>query len=441
MPFRFLISSLLAAGLMSSPAMSADLPGIKLSQTNKIRDCVTPGRLMALLRERNQKLNPRYRSLAKLYKLHGQKLGIRWDFAFFQMIVETGALKYQRGNGKPSDVRPHQNNFAGLGATGGGEHGDAFATISDGVKAHIQHLLMYAGQHVENPVAERTRKVQSWGILKKWQKRIGKPITFKHLARKWAPGARWYARNIAAVGEDFFDDFCGRPDPDAKQHVAANDKQKTMKRIARVEQKDGQLAKRTAPKVATSVPEPDKLGLGAPVDQQDTASIAGGPAKTTRKITALATKRHTTKDAKIKEQSTSVAKPSVVVKLPPRKPKRMGKANAPKKLKKKSQKLAAAPALPISKLKAAPKRPKARTTPVKKKCRVWTASYGGQKAVLIRSETKRHTNYTVLDVNEGNEKGEAETYIAAYAKGGQKIAVFANQTQALKRAFQLCPDE
>ncbi|CAN0505553.1 unnamed protein product, partial [Phaeothamnion confervicola] len=53
------------------------------------------------------------------------------------------------------------------------------------------------------------------------------------------------------------------------------------------------------------------------------------------------------------------------------------------------------------------------------KCRVFTASYGGQKAVIIRASADSFTNFTVLDVNEGQEAREVEAYIAAYAKGGQ----------------------
>jgi hypothetical protein len=74
-----------------------------------------------------------------------------------------------------------------------------------------------------------------------------------------------------------------------------------------------------------------------------------------------------------------------------------------------------------------------------KKCRVWTASYGGQKAVLIKSETAEYTNYTVLDVNAGKEKREAAAYIAAYAKGGETLEDFSSTTKALSKAFKLCP--
>jgi hypothetical protein len=50
------------------------------------------------------------------------------------------------------------------------------------------------------------------------------------------------------------------------------------------------------------------------------------------------------------------------------------------------------------------------------------------------------THFTVLEVNEGSEKKEADAYIAVYAKGGQAIAEFPNQDQALDKAFDLCPE-
>ena len=43
-------------------------------------------------------------------------------------------------------------------------------------------------------------------------------------------------------------------------------------------------------------------------------------------------------------------------------------------------------------------------------------------------------------MNEGSEKREAEAYIAAYAKGGEAVGEFSNPSQALDKAFELCPD-
>jgi type II secretory pathway pseudopilin PulG len=74
------------------------------------------------------------------------------------------------------------------------------------------------------------------------------------------------------------------------------------------------------------------------------------------------------------------------------------------------------------------------------KCKVWTASYGGQRAIIIKAVTDGTTNYTVLDVNDPNESREVDAYIAAYAKGGEKVATFPNQAKALDKAFELCPE-
>ncbi len=73
-------------------------------------------------------------------------------------------------------------------------------------------------------------------------------------------------------------------------------------------------------------------------------------------------------------------------------------------------------------------------------CNVFTASYGGQKAVIVKQVVDKKVNFTVLDVNEGQEKREADAFIAAYAKGGAVAGEFASQTQALDKAFELCPE-
>src|SRR5262245_10261758 len=93
------------AAIFATSALAADLPEVKISTENRVPQCATPGRLTAYLHARNPNLDSRFEELAGLYKKHGEALGIRWDIAFFQMILETGALRY---NG---DVRADQNNF------------------------------------------------------------------------------------------------------------------------------------------------------------------------------------------------------------------------------------------------------------------------------------------------------------------------------------------
>ena len=194
------------------PAAGPDLPEIVAGPGNAVPQCVTPGRLMAFLKQRNPELNARYDGIATQYMRFGEQLGVRWDYAFYQMVVETGALSYWRGN-RHGDVKPEQNNFAGLGATGGGERGESFKDIEGGVRAHMEHILLYAGRPVADPVAERTRKVHQWGLLTPWQRAFKRPITYADLATKWAPGNRSYVGMLQTVAERFQNDVCRTPDP------------------------------------------------------------------------------------------------------------------------------------------------------------------------------------------------------------------------------------
>src|SRR5262245_36500158 len=130
----------LALSSLTGQASAADLPPVRTTADNKVPACVTPGRLFSYIKNRNDKLDPKFEAMPVEYMRHGEALGIRWDYAFFQAMLETGYLKF---NG---DVKPDQNNFAGLGATGGGVRGESFRDVSSGARAHLEHLLMYTGQ-------------------------------------------------------------------------------------------------------------------------------------------------------------------------------------------------------------------------------------------------------------------------------------------------------
>lgn len=194
------------------------LPAIRLAADNKVPACVTPERLTAFLMSRNDRLDPKHRTIAHDYKKHGDTHGVRWDMAFIQMVLETNALKFRRGDGTPGDVKPHQNNFAGIGATGGGVPGEKFPDVTTGVKAHIQHLVAYSGEMVANPVSARTREVQD-GIVKQSLK-LGRTVRYDDLTRRWAAD-RNYARSMQVLQAKFTEDFCsGRSDPVATATAA-----------------------------------------------------------------------------------------------------------------------------------------------------------------------------------------------------------------------------
>ncbi len=372
-------------------AIAAKLPPILVSKQNNVPACVTPGRLTAFLKDRNKNLPARFQNIAVEYMRHGEPLGIRWDYAFFQMMVETGNLKFT------GDVKPYQNNFAGLGATGGGVRGENFKTVGLGARAHMQHALMYAGKYIDDPVADRTRKVQEWKILNKWRKRLPKPITFKHLTRKWSPTDNGYYKDIRAVADRFFGGFCKISDPQPELVAKARGHKTTTKTAATA---TGKTANKKD--INTS----GRSSLGGP-------SLAQGLSKSfseTTKGYQVLNKKDGARTAKQKPSPTKTPE------IPSQKP-------------------------PVKTAAAA--QAAAQAKPAKQdKCRVWTASYGGAKAVIIKAVADDGmTNFTVLDVNKGREDREAKAYISAYAKGGATIARFDNQNSALDRAFELCPEE
>ena len=76
--------------------------------------------------------------LCQIYYDECKAEGIRVEVAFCQAMKETGWLKYG------GDVSIEQYNFAGIGATGSGNPGHSFESVTIGVRAHVQHLKAYA---------------------------------------------------------------------------------------------------------------------------------------------------------------------------------------------------------------------------------------------------------------------------------------------------------
>ena len=84
-----------------------------------------------------KKVNPNALDIAQYYKKYGEILGIKWGYAFAQMVIETSYLRFG------GDVLSTQNNYCGLGTTGGGVKGAIFDTPELGVLAHLEHLYAY----------------------------------------------------------------------------------------------------------------------------------------------------------------------------------------------------------------------------------------------------------------------------------------------------------
>lgn len=91
-----------------------------------------------LITESSPRFSVPVMTLAGYYVRYAAEVGLRADVLWAQMLHETGFGAYG------GSVNPEQNNFAGIGATGGGAQGLTFSTAEAGVKAHITHMVAYA---------------------------------------------------------------------------------------------------------------------------------------------------------------------------------------------------------------------------------------------------------------------------------------------------------
>lgn len=124
--------------------------------------------------------NPRIPSeradeMARIYVEESMDEGVNHDIAFCQMILETGYLKYG------GDVKSHQNNFCGLGATGNFVAGEHFPDIRTGIRAHIQHLKAYASKdHINKKCVDNRFRYVERGSAKTIYALTGKWATDPH---------------------------------------------------------------------------------------------------------------------------------------------------------------------------------------------------------------------------------------------------------------------
>jgi hypothetical protein len=272
------------------------------------------------------------------------------------MLVETNYLSYKAPNGKWGDVKPDQNNFAGLGAIGKGAPGESFDDVSTGVLAQPHHIRLYSGKTVENPAAERTKLVE--GIILPWAQEFGRPVTFTDLTKRWSPTDKGYSDDIETVAKAYRSKFCTGNEPEETVAEAPADTTASVESAAFKADESGAMSEK-------DVLSKKKMSLGVNPDQEATKS----------------------------ETKTEIAALTV--------PKSPAKSGA---------------------------------------CKVFTASYGGAKALLIASQAEGLTRYTALSVHEGKENAQAQAFINVYAPGGEAVGSFASEDEALAKAFELCPE-
>lgn len=149
----------------------------------------TPEQMVNFINKRNKnpKLNCTVKQIVHLYYVEAGREGIRPDIALCQAIKETGTWGYG------GDVVPEQNNFCGLGTTGGGVKGAFFDTPQLGVRAHIQHLLSYASKRPPRVEIVDPR----YELIKKFRPQIfGKLTNWTQLNGVWAVPGNHYGEDI-----------------------------------------------------------------------------------------------------------------------------------------------------------------------------------------------------------------------------------------------------
>jgi hypothetical protein len=478
-----LLPGLAAAALMTGAGAATSLPEIRTSAHNPVPACVTPDRLMAFLKSRNPSLPARYRGIAGFYKSAGETWHVRWDYAFFQMAVETNFLSYRRPDGRMGDVDPKQNNFAGIGTTGGGVPGDSFPDIKTGVLGQIQHLVVYSGETVAQPVAQRTQLKQEHILTK--SRELNRPVRFSDLAKRWAADPK-YGASIEWVADNFRSEYCRGGGKSAQQQEvlpwankapaphadagsdlgAATDSVISASEPIRGD--DGETA--AAPAAAGSpavrtVWSKDKakaaqpggaLRASAPPVKTAQAKVLVAPVPK-KIVTQPVAATSQTGDAFTSGQQT-VAAELVPAPSPPQQPESqpqptyqtagvteaVAPATTPEPQPVEQAESGGFAFLSPPALFAGAAPQKAGFQPPSglgfkpDRCIVEAASFGGTKAVLVRAPKGTDVHYIALSVLEGFETSMTESFIRARPEGGDAVGEFASRDEALAKARELC---
>lgn len=170
---KFLALALAAAALASCATVPINLPPIDRGNPSIMGSETVPlDRFLSLVERRNPSLGRQaWTGVWRAYADACDAEGVKQSVALTQMLHETNWLKFG------GDVKISQNNFAGLGVTGGGVAGLSFPDVPTGALAHVQHLKAYASTE---PAAKRIVDPRF-----KYVKR-GVAPTVRSLTGKWA---------------------------------------------------------------------------------------------------------------------------------------------------------------------------------------------------------------------------------------------------------------
>lgn len=159
------------------------------SANQEINEIMGSGRasevqLHIFLRSKNESGSVQFPDIPSLYIEEARIEGVNHDIAFCQMCLETDFLRFS-GN-----IKPQQNNFAGLGTVEGGSETATFESARIGVRAHIQHLKAYASSDpLSQEVVDPRFRFVTRGVA---------PIV-EQLSGRWSADRNYGAKILAIV--------------------------------------------------------------------------------------------------------------------------------------------------------------------------------------------------------------------------------------------------
>jgi flagellum-specific peptidoglycan hydrolase FlgJ len=154
---------------------------------------ISEKQIIAFFIKNNPSLDRNYiERIAKLYCIESQQESVNTAITVAQMALETGFLQF---NGS---VKKSQNNFAGIGCIYENHQGNSFATIEEGIRAHIQHFKAYA-----SPTPLYTPCVDSRYKLIQKSKFFGKLKTVHDFVGAWAMDEN-YGKKLEKLTHDLF---------------------------------------------------------------------------------------------------------------------------------------------------------------------------------------------------------------------------------------------
>ena len=182
-------------------AAAPTLPEIRLAPGQAVPACVTPSRLDAPPHGAHHAISTRASATSRaITSCTARRCASAGTTPSTRCCSRPTICPTRPAAAAGATCDPKQNNFAGIGTTGGGVPGDSFPDVSSGVLAQMQHLIAYSGERVAKPLAPRTREKQDDII--ELSRALRRPVRFDDLTNRWAAD-RNYATSIEWVADRY----------------------------------------------------------------------------------------------------------------------------------------------------------------------------------------------------------------------------------------------